>query len=153
MSLYKLSGGIVSMISVYESITNWLSDILTQILPDYTVIETENVTNWLQFGNSALLNSPNEIVTPLMGGQRKHTEFKTFFLKRQLQDSDERKDYEVIKDKLMDIIYNKNINYEFPDDGRDWKEISLNGGIYPVQKDENNNYADYMIPLKLIFIL
>ena len=141
------------MISVYESIARWLMfDVLSQIQPTHVVVDAETIPNWAQFENAGIFASPNDFSTTLMGGQTKNTEFKSFYIKRRFNSEQNRQDNEVFKEKLMRIIREKNLNYEMPNDGRDWISIEVNAGIYPAQRQEDSSFADYLIPLKLEYI-
>jgi len=141
--------------TVYESLVNWLNAILTDPQNgfnfDAIIIDLEMIPNWQDSMNAGLFSSPNDIHTSLMAGQVRHTEFKSFYLRLPFKEHNERLSNEAFFEKFRKCIYEKNVEGFLPSDGRDWHEISC-GGIYPAQRQEDNQYADYLIALKLIFI-
>jgi len=142
------------MISVQKSIANWLMlEVLPQVQSNLVTVDIETIPNCTESENAGLFSSPDDIKTELIGGQIKKTEFKLFFIKKHFNTEENRQDNEDFKEKLEEIITNMNRSFNLPQDGRDWISIDINGGIYPVKKDDNNIFADYIIPLKLIYVL
>ena len=141
------------MITVYESIARfWLTPLLATIEPTHTVIEIENIPDFAQFNNAGLFSSPNDIHTQMLGGQVKHIEFKSFYLRRGFRDNAARQNNEAFMEALRAKIYDMNMNYDLPVDGREWISIAINGGIYPSFRHENLSFADYLVPLRLEYI-
>ena len=150
------------MITVYESIArNWLPPLLATIDPVHIVIDVEIVPDWQQFGNAGLFNSPNDITTPMMGGQEKRTEFKSFYIRRNFVESalpndfQDRLENENYMEKLKKVIHDANLDSAFPNDGREWVSIEVNAGIYPSQKGVGTlgREAFYLCPLRLEYII
>jgi len=147
--------------TVYKSIAQWLNLILLELKEEFshpfTAIEPENIPlpadySGLDFQAAGLFSSPNDITTTLIAGQIKHTDFKNFYLRKPFKEVDMRKENEEFFEKLARKIHERNLDSDFPDDGREWRSISINAGIYPAQRDEANKYADYLIPLRLVYI-
>ncbi len=92
------------------------------------------------------------MTTELMGGQTKYTAFKSFFIRRPFKEFSSRLENENFFEKLSKKIRDRNLDSQMPVDGRDWKSITINAGIYPAQRDESSTVADYLVPLKLIYI-
>jgi len=146
------------MASVYQSIAEWLNSILLELLEEfphpYTVIDVENIPlpseyPGLDFQAAGLFSSPNDMTTVLMGGQVRHTAFKSFYLRRPFNKFETRAENEAFFEKLARKIHDRNLDWNMPKDNRDWKSISVNAGIYPAQRDEANLWSDYLIPLRL----
>jgi hypothetical protein len=147
--------------TVYQTIVEWLNQILLELKTEfphpYTIIEPEKIPlqedyPGVPFQAGGIFSSPNDISTTLMGGQVKHTEFKFFYLRRPFNECDSRVENEGFFERLREIIHEKNLDCAMPVDGRQWKEINVNSGIYPAQRDEGNRWADYLVPLQLIYI-
>ena len=138
-------------LTVFESVYWWLIDIIS-FQEVWTVIDLENIPNWTQFLNGALFSSPNDIHTPLLAGNWKHTEFKSLYLRRPFSEFQERLSNEVFLEKITELLREKNENGIMPNDHREWISISINAGIYPAQRDEGMRFADYLVNLKLEYI-
>ena len=147
--------------TVYESIVGWLSDIINELKAEFNhpfcVIDPEKIplpTDYpgLDFQAGGIFSSPNDISSVLMGGQTKRTDFKSFYLRKKFKLADSRKENEKFFEKLARKIHERNLDYNLPKDGRDWKEISINAGIYVAQRDTAGEFADYLCPLKLVYV-
>jgi hypothetical protein len=142
--------------TVYESLVQWLNDILIDpenCFPSiYKVIDLEMIPNWTEYQNAGLFSSPNDIHTSLIGGQQRHTEFRSFYLRLPFSEFTERLRNEVFFEKFRDYIYEKDLDGQFPKDGRDWESIKCNAGISPAQKAEDNSFVDYLVALKLVYV-
>jgi len=149
------------MNTVYVSIVNWLNEILLELKKEtdhsFTVIDLERIPlpsdyPQVDFQAAGLFSSPNDQTSTLMGGQVKYTSFKSFFLRRPFKEFSSRLDNENFFEKLAKRIHDRNLDGNLPKDGRQWKEISVNSGVYPAMRDTAETYADYLIPLKLVYI-
>jgi len=153
------------MDSVYEIITQWLNSILLELKDEFphpfTILEPDRIPlpedyprseGFPDFTAGGIFSSPNDMTTTLMGGQVKHTKFKSIYIRKRFKLVDSRKDNEKFFEKLARKIRDRNLDSDFPRDGRDWKEISVNAGIYPSQRDSAEEFADYLCPLKLVYI-
>jgi hypothetical protein len=149
------------METVYESIANWLNSILLELRSEfphpYTVLDVEKIplpTDYpgIEFQAGGIFSSPNDMTAELMGGQVEHTDFKSFYLRRPFNEFSSRLENEAFFERLKQKIHERNLDWNMPVDGRDWKSISINAGVYPAQRDEAGSVADYLIPLKLIYI-
>ena len=144
--------------TVYQSIISWLTEILNELKPaSFTVIDLERIPNqdeWAKEGYaiSGIFSNPNDLHTPMMAGQSKHTEFKSFYLRLPFNELNERKENEDYIEILRKKIQNRNLDGIRINDGRRWLSIEINGGIYPAQKEIGMQYADYLVPLKLVYI-
>ena len=142
--------------TVYESLVRWINEILTDpqnnFPPVRTVTDIEAMPNIPESQNAALYSSPNDTQTQLSGGQVKHTAYKTFYIRRDFKERASRLENEVFVENLKRCIYEKNLDGIMPDDGRGWESIECNAGIYPAQRHENDDYADYLVPLKLVYV-
>ena len=147
--------------TVYESLVSWLNSILLEIRNEmphpFTAIDLEKIplpTDYpgVDFQAAGLFSSPNDMSTTLIGGQVKHTEFKSFYLRRPFKEFPSRLENENFFERLAKKIHERNLDSNFPADGRAWQSIAINAGVYPAQRDEANRYADYLIPLKLIYV-
>lgn len=140
------------MNTVYQSVANWLNAILTEneLSKVGIIIDLEMIPNWQEYSNAGLYSSPNDIHTPLTAGGQKHEEFKSFYFRRSFGEISDRLSNEEFFEKFRQCVYEKNINGDFPkNDGRKWRAIIVNGGIYPSLRAEDNQTADYLIPLRL----
>jgi len=93
-----------------------------------------------------------DITTTLMGGQVKHIEFKSFYIRRPFEKTEKRQENEYFFERLAKKIHERNLDSEYPKDDRSWNSITINAGIFPSQRDEANLYADYLVSLKLIYL-
>jgi hypothetical protein len=147
--------------TVYESITEWLKIILLELREEFphpfTAIEPEKIPLEGEYGQGAefqaagIFSSPNDMTAGLMGGQVRHTEFKSFYLRRPFDELPSRLKNEGFFERLKEIIHDKNLRWDMPKDGRKWKSIEINAGIYPAQIDTASRWADYLVPLKLVY--
>jgi len=137
--------------TVFQSVHGWLTDLLS-FQTVWTFIDLEKIPNDPRFDNAGIFSSPNDIHTQLMGGQVRHTEFKSFYLRRPFSQFNERLSNETFIEKLRGLVYERNLDGIMPKDGRDWVSIEVNGGIYPAQQDQAGQWADYLIPLKLVYV-
>jgi hypothetical protein len=151
----------VDNMTIYESITAYLNDILLELrnkfIHPFTIIDVENIPlpsdyPGFEFRAGGIFSSPNDITTELMGGQVKHTEFKSFYLRRAFNEFASRIENERFFERFRETIHEKNLDCDFPKDGRSWKEISINAGIYPPQRDTASQWTDYLITFKLVYI-
>ena len=141
------------MKTVYESLVTWLNEILTDPENEFpetlTVIDLEQIPNWQEFQNAGLFSSPNDIQVEYMGGQIRHTEFKSLYLRLSFKEFSERLRNETFLEKFRRCINKKALSGIMPSDGRKWLKINCNGSIYPAHRQENNEYADYLVPLAI----
>ena len=153
------------MDSVYETITKWIGSILNELQNEfphpYSILEPDRIPlpedyprseGFPDFTAGGIFSSPNDMTTTLMGGQVKHIEFKSFYLRRKFKLVDSRKENEKFFERLARKIHERNLDYNLPKDDRDWKEISVNSGWYPAQRDTAETWADYLVNLKLVYI-
>jgi len=144
------------MQTVYESVVIWLNSILQDRNNDSSIkafiIDLEMIPNWIEFPDAGLFSPPNDIRTEMIGGQRKHQEFKYFCLRMPFGEFQNRLSNEAFIENLEKCIYEKNQNGVYPTDGREWISIEVNSRIYPAQRDEANHHADYLVNLKLVYI-
>jgi hypothetical protein len=147
--------------TVYKSLSDWLLEIFANPqngFPSfYYVIDLEVLPDLLnsrdiQYQYSSLYSSPNDIQTPLCAGQVKHKDFKTFYVKRAFSEHDDRMGNEEFFEKLKRAITLKNLRGIMPQDGRKWRGISYEGGVYPSQRPEDGRIAIYQINLRLEYI-
>ena len=140
--------------TIFESLSTWIWDILTdpanefpgqynifaEVLPDQTGAE-----------NTALFSNPNDIQTPLNGGQVKNESYKTFYIRKNFLEQQTRMNNEVFFEKLRKCIHMKNLRAVYPQDGRKWRGIYYQGGIFVTQREPNNEHAIYQVNLKLVY--
>jgi hypothetical protein len=140
---------------------DWLNTILNEMRSEFphpfTMIDANRISlpsdfNDIVFQSAGLFSSPNDLVTPLMGGQLKHTEFKSFYLRRSINEFPQRRENEAFFERLAKIIRKRNLSGNMPKDGRDWMSITVNAGIYPAQRDGAERWADYLVNLRLVYI-
>jgi RNA binding exosome subunit len=147
--------------TVYETIREWLNKILLELQNEFphsfTAIEPEKIPlegeygQEVEFQAGGIFSSPQDITTTLMAGQVKHTEFKSFYLRRPFDECESRVENERFFERLKEIIYEKNLRWDMPEDGRKWKSIEINSGVYPANIDTASLLADYLVPLKLVY--
>ena len=146
--------------TVYESIEKWLVAILADPENGFpedavTIVELEMVPNFrkthpdLGVQDTALFSSPNDQRVQMLGGQHRHTEFKTWLLWRRFGESEERIANEAFLEKVRRAIQRAALNGNMPGDGRRWRRIQVNGGMFPSTKSADNTSAVYQIPLKI----
>jgi hypothetical protein len=148
--------------TVYESIVNeFLNPILLELEKEiphgYSIIEPEKIPlpeeyQGVNFQAGGIFSSPNDMTTPLMGGQLKHTDFKSFYLRRPFKEKETRIGNADFFERLARKIHERNLDWNMPKDGRDWKSIEINAGVYPANRDETSQWADYLIPLRLVYV-
>jgi len=147
--------------TVYESITSWLNSILLELKTEFNnpfvILDLEKIplpTDYpgIDFQAGGIFSSPNDISSELMGGQTKRTDFKSFYLRRPFKEFSSRLENEAFFQKLAKSIHERNLDSNFPQDGRQWHRIEVNSGWYPAQRDEASNFADYLVNLKLVYI-
>jgi len=144
--------------TVYESIEKWLKSILLELRGEFphpfTMIDANKIPlpadhAGINFQAAGLFSSPNDSTDALNGGQVRHTDFKSFYVRRPFNEFKSRLENEKFFERLAEKIHDRNLDYIMPDDGRDWKSISINAGVYPAQIDTAGSWADYLIPLRL----
>ena len=149
--------------TVHQSIAAWLNGILTDsengFPPSINVIDIENIPEIEKVpgqqggsSNSGLFSSPNDIHSQLLDGRTKHTIFRSWYLRMDILSAKERERNEEYFEKLRECIDLSVMRGDYPDDGRGWLGIAINGGVYPAQRDSGGSRADYLVPLKLVFI-
>jgi len=144
------------MQTVYASLVIWLNSIVTdpknEFPPKTLFIDLEVIGNVPNADNGAIFSSPNDIVTEFMAGSAKHTEFKSFYLRMPFSSFPQRLSNEAYLEKLRKCIREKDLDGIRINDGRKWLSISVNAGIYPAQREANMSSAEYLVPLKLVYI-
>ena len=142
--------------TVYESLVIWLNSILTGLKNNFpikaAVIDLEIIPDWQEFANAGLFSSPNDLQDELIAGQRKYTEFKTLYLRLPFEQYQNRLKNEIFIEEFRKSIHEKFMDGLLPKDGREWINISISSGIYPAQRQPNNQFADYLIPLRVVYI-
>ena len=147
--------------TVYESVQSWLSEIINELKAEFnhpfTAIDVNHIPlpteyQGVDFQAAGLFSSPNDSTSMLIGGQVKHVDYKSFFLRRPFKEAETRQENEKFFERLAKKISERNLDYSLPKDGRDWKSIEINAGVYPAQRDEASLWADYLVPLKLVYI-
>jgi hypothetical protein len=140
--------------TVFESLSSWLYDILADPengLPGAWKIDSETLPDYSKqdWQSTAIYSNPTDTQTRLIAGQIKHTDYKTFYLRRGFGDVKIQIKNEAVLEKIKECIYEKNRKAVYPKDGRDWYGISWHGGAYPTTKGDDR--ADYQINLKLVY--
>jgi hypothetical protein len=147
--------------TVYKSLADWLFEIFADPQNGFPsvfyVIDLEVLPSLLngqdiQYQYSAIYSSPNDMQKTLCAGQVKRTDFKTFYVKRQFTELDDRIGNEEFFEKLKKCIARKNLRAVYPQDGRKWRGIAWEGGVYPSQRSEDGMVAIYQINLRLEYI-
>jgi len=147
--------------TVYESVTKFINDILLELRNEFphpfTIIDLEKIplpTDYpgIDFQAAGLFSSPNDLTSTLNGGQVKHTDFKSFYIRRPFKELPSRVENEAFFERLAKKIHDRNLDCNMPVDGRGWRSITINAGAYPAQRDESGKWADYLIPLKLVYV-
>jgi len=141
--------------TIFESLSMWIWGILTDPsneLPGQYNIFAEVLPDQVGVENTALFSNPNDIQTPLNGGQIKNESYKTFYIRKDFLEQQTRMNNEAFFEKLRKCIHMKNLRARYPSDGRKWREISYQGGCFVTQRAENNEYAIYQINLKLVYL-
>ena len=149
--------------TVYQSIVAWLVSVFAE--PDngfpediIVIVDVELVPNYreqfpdLNVQDSALFSNPNDQHVLMTGGQYRHTEFKTWLLWRRFGENVDRLANEVFLEKVRRAIQGTVLRGVMPKDGRRWRKIQVNGGIFPSNKSADNTSAVYQIPLKIEYI-
>jgi hypothetical protein len=88
----------------------------------------------------------------LNGGQMKHIETKSWYINRKFLSREDRVGNEEFKEKLRKAITRKARSGIYPKDGRTWRKIEVEGGIYPYQKSDNLSEAVYLVNLRIEYI-
>jgi MoaA/NifB/PqqE/SkfB family radical SAM enzyme len=142
--------------TVFESLATWLYEILSDpkngfegnFMVDVEVLpETEKDG----FQSTSLHSNPNDIQKQGVGGQIRHESYKTFYIRRNFIDQQTRMLNETFFEDLRKCIHERNLNADYPKDGREWYGITYQGGVYPSQKSPNNEYAIYQVTIKLTY--
>jgi len=147
--------------TVYESIASWLNSILVELRNEFphpfTIIDLEKIplpTDYpgIDFQAAGLFSSPNDLTSPLIGGQVKHTDYKSHYIRRPFKEFSSRLENEQFFCRLQAKIHERNLDSDMPQDGRGWKSIQVNAGIYPANTDTASLWSDYLVPLRLVYI-
>jgi len=140
--------------TVYEESVTWLDEMLKAIFPSREfVIDLEEMPNYPQFENAALMSNPNDTAVQLMSGRVKNTSFKTFYIQRDFNTTTERIGNEAFFEALKKAIVKKNLAGELPEsDTRQWRSVECTGTAYPGTRAENGDTAVYQVNLKLVYI-
>jgi hypothetical protein len=141
--------------TVFEEIARWLGDILENNFPaqEY-IIDAEHLPSESKWENAAIMSNPNDVAAPLMSGRIKYTVFKTLYVRRDFNDTDERVSNEAFFETLRKEIVKKNLGGNLPSSSpaRQWRSIECAGTAYPSGRAENDDTAIYQIVLKLVYI-
>jgi hypothetical protein len=144
------------MMTVFESLAHWLWEILTDPENGFEgnfAVDVEVLPELEKDGyqSTSLHSNPNDISKQLLGGQRRHEKYKTFYVRRNFTDTTARIENESFFEKLEKRVYLKDMRGVYPQDGRKWRSIGLHGGAYPGWKSPNNDYAVYQVNIKLVY--
>jgi hypothetical protein len=150
--------------TVYQSLAKWLHGIFDDPANGFEpglgvkVIDLALVPSLktdfpdVRFQETALFSSPNDQHVQMVGGQYRHTEFKTWYLVRRFGGFEDRLSTEAFLEKIRRAIQRTTLKGIMPDDDRQWKSIEVNGGMFPSTKSPDNTMAVYQIPLKIEYI-
>jgi len=149
--------------TVYQSLAKWLSGIFTEENgfdpgSEIKVIDLELVPRLkedfpgVQLQESALFSNPNDQHVQMIDGQYRHTEFKTWYFVRRFANFNDRLSNEEFLEKVRRAIQRSTLRGIMPQDGRRWRKIQVNGGMFPTTKSADNTEAVYQIPLKIEYI-
>jgi hypothetical protein len=141
--------------TVFEEIALWLGGILEDNFPDRKfIIDLEHLPSESRWENAAIMSNPNDLAIPLMSGRIKYTAFKTFYVRRDFNDTGDRIGNEAFFERLRSEIARKNLGGDLPSSSsaRQWRSVECAGAAYPSDRDENEDTAIYQIILKLVYI-
>ncbi|MDR2048367.1 MAG: hypothetical protein LBP69_02835 [Treponema sp.] len=141
--------------TVFEEIALWLGGILEDNFPSREfLIDLEHMPSESQWENAAIMSNPNDLAVTLMSGRVKHTDFKTFYVQQDFNDTKERISNEAFFEALKAAIIKKNLNGALPaaSETRQWRSIECAGTAYPSGRAENEDTAIYQIILRLVYI-
>ena len=149
--------------TVYQSLADWLNGIFTDPANGFpegitTVIDLELVPSLktdfpgIQMQETALSSNPNDQHVQMISGQYRHTEFKTWYLVRRFGDFADRLSSEEFLENIRRAIQRTTLRGIMPKDGRRWRKIQINGGMFPATKSTDNTQAVYQIPLKIEYV-
>jgi hypothetical protein len=141
--------------TVFESLSLWLYDILSDPkngLPGTWKIDSEMLPDYSnqKWESTALYSNPNDTQEQLIASQVRHTDYKTFYIRRDFGDVKIQLKNEAVLEKIKQCIYERNLDWIMPQDGREWYGINWHGGTYPSTKDEK--WVVYQINLKLVYV-
>jgi hypothetical protein len=141
--------------TVFEEIALWLGGILEDNFPSREfLIDLECMPSESRWENAAIMSNPNDLAVTLMSGRVKRTEFKTFYVQRNFNDTKERIDNEAFFEVLKMAITTKNLNGDLPpaSETRQWRSIECTGTAYPSGREQNEDTAVYQITLRLVYL-
>ena len=144
--------------TIYDSISRWLQRIIVenQLIPPniQNRIDLESLPEFITPGeqNTALFSNPNDSSFPVIGGQTRHVITRTWYIKRTFFQFQNRLDTEAFMEALQRAIKTQALKGLYPQDGRQWRGIGVEGGIWPYQRAQDNSIADYQVTLRLEFI-
>jgi len=145
------------MDSVYKSLKDWLNNLLADPENGFPqsafVIDVEQIPNLGQYQSAGLFSSSNDVSKQQIAGDYECTEFKSFYIRLPFNTSREREDNEVFKERLRDCINYQGMHNIGIRDGRSWMSICVNVGIHPAQMQGDNLWADYLVNLKIVYII
>jgi hypothetical protein len=141
--------------TVFESLASWLYGILSEPgsgLPGTWKVDNETLPDYTKekWESAALYSNPNDIQEQMTAGQIRHTDYKTFYIRRDFGNVTTQIKNEAVLEKLKKCIHDKALDGIYPKDGRQWRGISYHGGAYPSTKEAT--WAIYQITLKLVYI-
>jgi hypothetical protein len=143
------------MMTVFEEIALWLDGILKANFPSRKfVIDLEHLPSESKWENAAIMSNPNDLAVTLMSGRVKHTDFKTFHVRRDFNDTKKRIGNEAFFETLKTAIAKKNLGGGLPasSETRQWRSVECAGTAYPSGRTENEDTAIYQITLRLVYI-
>lgn len=141
--------------TVFEEIALWLGGILKDNFPSQEfLIDLECMPSESRWENAAIMSNPNDLAATLMSGRVKRTEFKTFYVRRDFNDTKERIGNEAFFEVLKTAIAEKNLSGDLPPSSgtRQWRSAECAGTAYPSGRAENEDTAVYQITLKLVYL-
>jgi len=150
--------------TVYQSLAKWLDGLFADpengfpsnlaVITDVELVPNPGNENnpGYEIQNSGLFSNPNDQHVQMLGGQYRHVEFKTWYLVRRFASRGERVSTEDFLGKIRLAIRRATRLGTMPGDGRRWRKIEVNGGIFPSRKSDDNTSAVYQIPLRIEYV-
>lgn len=147
--------------TVFHEMSIYLSGLLIKhglTNANFTMFDIEQIQS-IQSSNPAmqltatgLFNSPNDISTMTLGGERKMTVFRTWYVRFNFRTFQNRVDNEEYIEQFEKMLWNETMDGNLPvSEKRRYESFDQTGSAYPYQKAEDGAWADYAFNFRIVY--
>lgn len=147
--------------TVYQEVAIYLSSLLKDNgfdNADFTVFDLEQIGEFntnnpnLPLTPTGLFSAPNDLSSMMLGGQRKMTIFRTWYVRFHFTKFEDRLKNEEYVEKFEKTLWRETLNANLPkSEGRRYSRFEQQGTAYPYQRAENNEWALYAFTFRIVY--